>query len=43
MEVHSQSENNKEEFSNVEIIVQSNEEEEGESETANILTGLERR
>lgn len=42
MEVHPQSENNKEEFSNVEIIVQSNEEEEGESETANILTGLER-
>ena len=43
MEVHSQSENNKEEFSNVEIIVQNNEDEEGESETANILTGLERR
>ena len=43
MEIHSQTENSKEQFSNVEIVVQSNEEEEGDSETAKLLTGLERR
>jgi len=42
MEVHSQVENNKEQFSNVGIVVQDNEDEEGGSDTAKILTGLER-
>ena len=43
MDITSQTKNNKEQFSNVEIVVHGNEEEEVESETAKILHGLEKR
>ena len=42
MVLHSQLEDHKEQFSNVETVVQ-NDEEEGDSETAKLLTGIERR